>query len=407
MNNDHQPDGRKSPLDYDDLMNTDYLDDHSYGLDFSGTELPEPQEPTLPKLPDNNPESTDDFSSVNQSDFDTLDDTLYKDERNHSQNHPASFINERPQNSAFETSDPYSGVYGNNSAFASQPVVKEEPDFLNDQTSSASSFPSSSSAAPSSSSVPPVPPKKKKWNHKPRTIEELKEYAADHNLPLDQMRFFIGENIPEPKAFGIYQDENGEFVVYKNKANGQRAIRYQGDDEAYAVGELYEKMHAEIQKRKQHVYTYAGTKQRTVRGYSSPASRKTTRAFLIGGGLSLLICTGIIGGSFWSAIHSHKDGYYVENQNTYFHRNNNWYWFDPYDDSWYPYEDPAFDGDYDNYYQGYLYDSSIPAEDFFDSPYYHPADDYDDYDSGWDDSSDSWDSWDSWDSSSTDWDSDW
>ena len=50
----------------------------------------------------------------------------------------------------------------------------------------------------------------------PKTIAELKEYAVSKGLPLEQMRFFIGEDIREPKAFGIYQDVGGDFIVYKN-----------------------------------------------------------------------------------------------------------------------------------------------------------------------------------------------
>ena len=52
----------------------------------------------------------------------------------------------------------------------------------------------------------------------PKTIEELKEYALSKGLPLEQMRFFIGEDIREPKAYGIYQDIGGDFIVYKNIA---------------------------------------------------------------------------------------------------------------------------------------------------------------------------------------------
>ena len=37
----------------------------------------------------------------------------------------------------------------------------------------------------------------------PHTIEELKEYCAERNMPLQRMRFFIGENYQKPKAFGI------------------------------------------------------------------------------------------------------------------------------------------------------------------------------------------------------------
>lgn len=67
--------------------------------------------------------------------------------------------------------------------------------------------------------------------NQPKTIEELRQWYIDKNLPPEDVtRFFIGKNILEPKAFGIYENEFHEFVVYKNKADGERAIRYQGPD---------------------------------------------------------------------------------------------------------------------------------------------------------------------------------
>lgn len=56
------------------------------------------------------------------------------------------------------------------------------------------------------------------------------------------MRFYIGEDFKEPKAFGVFKDTDGNFVVYKNKADGSRAIRYRGPDETHAVNEIYQKM---------------------------------------------------------------------------------------------------------------------------------------------------------------------
>lgn len=91
----------------------------------------------------------------------------------------------------------------------------------------------------------------------PKTIEELKQWYVAHNLP-DEMitRFFIGKNYQEPKAFGIYQEPaTGDFVVYKNKANGTRAERYRGKNEAYAVTELWLKLKEEILHQKQHCVT--------------------------------------------------------------------------------------------------------------------------------------------------------
>ena len=69
-------------------------------------------------------------------------------------------------------------------------------------------------------------------------------------MPLEKMRFFIGEDYKGARAFGIFQDGNGDFVVYKNKDNGQRAVRYQGKDEAYAVNEIYQKLKAEVLDRR-------------------------------------------------------------------------------------------------------------------------------------------------------------
>ena len=90
-------------------------------------------------------------------------------------------------------------------------------------------------------------------SEQPKTIEELKDWYVAHNLPPEEItRFFICKNIQEPKAFGIYKNEVGDCVVYKNKASGERAIRYQGADEAYAVNELYQRLRAEIVDQKAH-----------------------------------------------------------------------------------------------------------------------------------------------------------
>ena len=84
----------------------------------------------------------------------------------------------------------------------------------------------------------------------PKTIEELKSWYEARKLPpYETTRFFIGIDYMKPKAFGIYQDGN-EFVVYKNKADGSRAVRYRGTDEAYAVNELYLKLKSEILNQK-------------------------------------------------------------------------------------------------------------------------------------------------------------
>lgn len=77
----------------------------------------------------------------------------------------------------------------------------------------------------------------------PRTIDELKAYCAENKIPCDFLHVHIDEDYREPKAFGIYKDKaTGRFVVYKNKPDGERAIRYEGADEEYAVHELFLKI---------------------------------------------------------------------------------------------------------------------------------------------------------------------
>ena len=93
----------------------------------------------------------------------------------------------------------------------------------------------------------------KKFKGTPRTIEELKAWYKAKNLPpYEVTRFFIGQDHVGPRAFGIYE-ENGNFIVYKNKADGSRAIRYEGTDEKRAVNELYLKLKAEISNQKKNI----------------------------------------------------------------------------------------------------------------------------------------------------------
>ncbi len=82
----------------------------------------------------------------------------------------------------------------------------------------------------------------------PHTIEELKSYCEQQKIPLERMRFFVGKNYLQPKAYGIYRDGD-RFIVYKNKSDGTRAIRYDGPDEAHAVSELFYKLTYECRVR--------------------------------------------------------------------------------------------------------------------------------------------------------------
>ena len=81
----------------------------------------------------------------------------------------------------------------------------------------------------------------------PQTMYELRKFADAVGISLERLHFHLGEDYKGRCAFGMYRDEKtGNFVVYKNKDNGKRAIRYEGPDEAYAVNELYQKLKERI-----------------------------------------------------------------------------------------------------------------------------------------------------------------
>ena len=245
-------------------------------------------------------------------------------------------------------------------------------------------------------------------NQIPKTIEELKAYCRDNHVPVAQMHFYIGENYKGPKAFGIYRDGEN-VVVYKNKSDGSRAVRYSGKDEAYAVNEIYQKLRSEYANHK------AANTSRIKAPSNTPYRRRTpdpkvqkknklkrliTTAIIIGAILLFIVAAASIPG----------DGYYTYGGNHYYNQSGSWYMYDDDYDDWMPAERPV--DDINNYYDSSYYSSDYGGYDFSDSSYYvEPS--YDS-DSSWDSSDDSWDSWDSWDSGSdwdwdsgSDWDSDW
>lgn len=236
----------------------------------------------------------------------------------------------------------------------------------------------------------------------PKTIEELQAWYRQKKLPPESTtRFFIGKDIKEPRAFGIYKDGNGDFVVYKNKSDGSRAIRYQGKDEGYAVNEIYLKLKAEILNQK--------TNQPTQR--SSPTIRRTKRR---GGGftgaiLMFLMWTAVVVTVImFSEASSKRTGYYRINNTPHYYSSswNQWYAYDDYDDDWYEVEyvvpnNEFWDTKIENFESNWDGASITSSQDYQDDKEY--------YDSNHSDTDDdfNWSSSDSWDSGGTDWDSDW
>lgn len=222
----------------------------------------------------------------------------------------------------------------------------------------------------------------------PGTIEELKVYCAANGMPLEKMRFFIDQDYRQPRAFGIYRDGDS-FVVYKNKDNGSRAVRYQGPDEAYAVNELFRKLLDECHAR--GIYP-DGKPQPT--GKQRKAKKRNTRLLIIAVVVMLLLAAG----SAYFGMRAHRyDGYYRDPGDAYYYRyGDSWY----YDDGYYGWVavDDFPNGDYDDYYLGDDYGESGAVDDFKASE-------------AWDqiqaESHTSSGDYSSWDSGGTDWSSDW
>ena len=218
---------------------------------------------------------------------------------------------------------------------------------------------------------------------KVQSVQELIERTA--HMPLERMRFFINEDRQEPRCFGIYHDDEADrWVVYKNKADGSRAVRYSGPDEAYAANELWMKIQDEIAKRR--------PKQMT-----EEQKRKARRDRLINLGLIGVIVALVIAFAVYE-FNRPSRGYYLVNDDIYYYQNSDWYWYD--DGYWVYYDAPEGDDWYADSYYGETYSGFEDSRDAFEYSdyYYEPSSDSDSDDSS---------IFDDWDIGDTDWDSDW
>lgn len=220
----------------------------------------------------------------------------------------------------------------------------------------------------------------------PKTIEELSAFFQANRISESQTRFFVGKDVKDARAFGIFKDDNGVITVYKNKSDGSRAVRYQGTDEAYAVNEIYQKF---VEERSKQIaagnVTPKGSRQHNTSGPDRHSSGRKKgflgNLFTPRGTIYLIIFVLImIYALRGAALHTnsnyspiyHTPIIYDTGYDTYDDYGN-------YSDDWYSYDD--YDSSSDSYWSD---DSSWDSD--WDSGY-----DYDSWDSGWD----------------TDWDSDW
>ena len=285
------------------------------------------------------------------------------------------------------------------------------------------------SAAAVQAAPAPEAAREKRRVQTPQTVEELLAFCERHELPLSKMRFFIGLDYPGAKAYGIFKDKNGDFVVYKNKADGSRAVRYRGPDEAYAVNELFQKLKDEATGQRARVAAartpgFPASSAHANNPYNYPyraakrPRKRKANALLIA---IIAAAAAITIGRTAAAIrNSHQtphfsQGYYQYNDNYYYNYRDDWYLYNDDFGTWYPIYtvDDELTQNYGDYYTSYSYDDDYGVQSFSDSSYYNSGSGSSGYSSSWDSGSDSswswdWDDDDDWDSSSDwDWDSDW
>lgn len=255
-------------------------------------------------------------------------------------------------------------------------------------------------------------------NGTPKTIEELQQWYKDRGLPpYETTRFFIGIDYKKPRAFGIYKGEDGNFVVYKNKDNGERAVRYKGNDEAYAVNELFMRLKQEIIQQKSR----KNTKGQSISNKNNEAESflsniKKLAIFGVVSVVGFFAVIIIIGFLVMIFDHSPSKGYYNYSGTTYYNisgdSDTGWYYYDSYDD-WLPIDASSVPADIketpsaNDFFYTPDWDSETQITDFESTEIYQEYQEAHSY-SNSDDSSDyDWSSSDSWDSDSSDWSSDW
>ena len=238
----------------------------------------------------------------------------------------------------------------------------------------------------------------------PKTIEELKKWYKDRNLPAPEVtRFFIGVDYKKPKAFGIYRDDNGDFVVYKNKADGSRAVRYKGADEEYAVNELLQRLKDEIVHQKAGSGSFkSGSETRSVPSGTTKKHKSGNLMNVISVSIAAFC---ILFGIAMIMSSSDHNGYYRYGHSVYYNYDDHWFYYDT--DNWVEVNqnDPIpkqISSNYDDYYISRYWDQSIDTTNWNDTSYYDRYHVESDSDSDYD-----WGDNDTWDADNTDWGSDW
>lgn len=201
-------------------------------------------------------------------------------------------------------------------------------------------------------------------------------------------------------------------MVYKNKDDGSRAIRYRGKDEAYAVNELYLKLKSEVTLRR--TTDMRSTPQPTGSSFTRPSPvRKTARRMGCVYILIIFITMLMLQSTFLgmrNRVRAPLRGYYSYQDENYFYNSGSWYSYNDLTGSWddTTAADELIDHS-DRYWRSNRPDPGLnphPEQSTAVSDTSSSYESSSSWEDDWDDSD--WDyDYSSWDSSDTDWSSDW
>ncbi|MBQ1371968.1 MAG: hypothetical protein IIY70_03460 [Oscillospiraceae bacterium] len=209
----------------------------------------------------------------------------------------------------------------------------------------------------------------------PKTLRELEQLLEDNRLSPSNIRLHLREDYPGPLCCGIFQDGEGNFVVYKNRIDGSRLVRYRGPDESYAVGELVDKMLEQVEVRRAlHVVLPHEQGSMTVQKDSAPKGKKPGRSSgkrrskikwnYLGLFSPLLIVLLLWVVMNWNST---KPGYYLYQNSYYYYQDSDWFVYQG--DTWFP-TVPVFATDSSRYFRSERFSTSFGIADFASSGYY-------------------------------------
>lgn len=211
----------------------------------------------------------------------------------------------------------------------------------------------------------------------PKTLRELELLLEENRLSPNDIRLHIREDYPGPLCCGIFQDAEGNFVVYKNRIDGSRVVRYQGPDEAYAVSELLQKalervevrraLHVPLPHEQDSLSVQKDTPfKKSLKKRRSSQPKRTTIKWNYLGLLSPLLVILVV----WVFMNwdSTKSGYYCYQSSYYYYQDSDWFVYQG--DTWYPVV-PVFASDCSRYFRSETFSDSYGVSDFATSGYYN------------------------------------